>query len=249
MVNISNLNIIIVVVGEIMRNILICDDDKDIVNALKIYLTNPDYKLFEAFNGLQAIEIVQKEDIDLILLDVMMPKMDGIETLNKIREFSNMPIILLTAKSQDADKVLGLNMGADDYITKPFNPLEVVARVNSQLRRYTKLGSNVDENKYLTIGGIELDDDAKVVLVDDKKANLTPKEYEILKLFMNNPEKVYSPAEIYNIVWKEKPLIGNENIVAVHIRHLREKIEINPNEPEYIKVIFGQGYKISKGRM
>lgn len=231
-----------------MKNILICDDDKDIVNALKIYLNNPEYRLFEAFNGQEALDIISRVDIHLVLLDIMMPKMDGITALSKLREYSNIPVILLTAKSEDADKVLGLNIGADDYITKPFNPLEVVARVNSQLRRYTKLGSNVDDNNYLIIGGIELDDSSKIVLVDQKEVNLTPKEFEILKLFMLNPDKVFSPKEIYNLVWKETPLIGNENIVAVHIRHLREKIEINPNEPKYIKVIFGQGYKISKGR-
>lgn len=231
-----------------MKNVLICDDDKDIVNALKIYLNNPEYQLFEAYNGQEALDVISRVDIHLVLLDVMMPKMDGITTLSKLREYSNIPVILLTAKSEDADKVLGLNIGADDYITKPFNPLEVVARVNSQLRRYTKLGSNVDDNNYLIIGGIELDDSSKIVLVDQKEVNLTPKEFEILKLFMLNPDKVFSPKEIYNLVWKETPLIGNENIVAVHIRHLREKIEINPNEPKYIKVIFGQGYKISKGR-
>ena len=231
-----------------MKNILICDDDKDIVNALKIYLNNPEYRLFEAFNGQEALDIISRVDIHLVLLDIMMPKMDGITALSKLREYSNIPVILLTAKSEDADKVLGLNIGADDYVTKPFNPLEVVARVNSQLRRYTKLGSNVDDNNYLIIGGIELDDSSKIVLVDQKEVNLTPKEFEILKLFMLNPDKVFSPKEIYNLVWKETPLIGNENIVAVHIRHLREKIEINPNEPKYIKVIFGQGYKISKGR-
>ena len=231
-----------------MKNVLICDDDKDIVNALKIYLNNPEYQLFEAYNGQEALDVISRVDIHLVLLDVMMPKMDGITTLSKLREYSNIPVILLTAKSEDADKVLGLNIGADDYITKPFNPLEVVARVNSQLRRYTKLGSNIDDNNYLIIGGIELDDNSKTVLVDQKEVNLTPKEFEILKLFMLNPEKVYSPKDIYNLVWKETPLIGNENIVAVHIRHLREKIEINPNEPKYIKVIFGQGYKISKGR-
>ena len=231
-----------------MKNVLICDDDKDIVNALKIYLNNPEYQLFEAFNGQEALDIISRVDIHLVLLDIMMPKMDGIQTLSKLREYSNIPVILLTAKSEDADKVLGLNIGADDYITKPFNPLEVVARVNSQLRRYTKLGSNVESNGSLIIDGIELDDNSKVVLVDQKQVNLTPKEFEILKLFMLNPERVFSPKEIYNLVWKETPLIGNENIVAVHIRHLREKIEINPNEPKYIKVIFGQGYKISKGR-
>ncbi|MDI9541048.1 MAG: response regulator transcription factor [Bacillota bacterium] len=228
-----------------MKNILIVDDERDIVNALKIYLSDPDYKLYEAFNGKQALDIVEKEDIHLILMDIMMPVMDGITALNKIREKSFVPIILLTAKSEDADKVLGLTVGADDYITKPFNPLEVTARVKSQLRRYLRYGSGNEDVEKITIGGIELDDSTKQVLVDGNEITLTPKEFEILKLLMSNPGKVYSPKEIYSSIWQEKPY-GAENTVAVHIRHIREKIEINPAEPRYLKVIFGQGYKIEK---
>jgi DNA-binding response OmpR family regulator len=231
-----------------MYNILICDDEKDIVNALKIYLQNPDYRLFEAHNGVEAVELVQKEEIHLILLDIMMPQMDGITAMSKIRESFNMPIILLTAKSEDQDKILGLNIGADDYITKPFNPLEVAARVGSQLRRYTRLGSGTVSGSNLTVGSIELDNDTKTVTVDGNEVNLTPKEFDILKLLMEQPGKVFAPREIYRRVWGEDSLSAGDNTVAVHIRHLREKIEITPNEPRYIKVIFGQGYKIEKGR-
>ena len=226
-----------------MAKILICDDERDIVNALKIYLNDPGYELYEAYDGRQALKIVETEDIDLILLDIMMPVMDGISALNEIRKNYNMPIILLTAKSEDGDKVLGLNVGADDYITKPFNPLEVIARVNSQLRRYLRLGSHVKESEVYVNGGIVLDDKKKEVMVDDKSVNLTPKEFEILKLFMSSPNEVFSPKKIYEAIWKEKPY-GADNTVAVHIRHLREKIEIDPAEPRYIKVIFGQGYKM-----
>ena len=231
-----------------MYNILICDDEADIVNALKIYLQNPDYRLFEAHNGIEAIEVVNKEDIHLILLDIMMPQMDGITAMSKIREKFNMPIILLTAKSEDQDKILGLNIGADDYITKPFNPLEVAARVGSQIRRYTKLGSGNIAKGTLTVDGIELDNDSKTVTVDDAVVSLTPKEFEILRLLMEHPGKVFAPREIYYRVWGEDALSAGDNTVAVHIRHLREKIEITPNEPRYIKVVFGQGYKIEKGR-
>ena len=231
-----------------MYNILICDDDQDILNALKIYLQNPDYRLLEAHNGAEAVDIVKKEDIHLVLLDIMMPQMDGITAMAKIRESFNMPIILLTAKSEDQDKILGLNIGADDYITKPFNPLEVAARVGSQLRRYTKLGSGVVSDKTLTVGGVELDNETKTVTVDGKPVSLTPKEYDILKLLMEHPGKVYSPRELYKEIWGEDALTGGENTVAVHIRHLREKIEITPNEPRYVKVVFGQGYKIEKER-
>ena len=230
-----------------MPNILICDDEKDIVSALKIYLSDPDYTLYEAYTGLEAIKVMKNEEIHLILMDIMMPELDGIQAMAKIRETSNIPIILLTAKSEDTDKILGLNVGADDYITKPFNPLEVSARVRSQLRRYLKLGSGVQMPETYTIGGIELNDKTKTVSVDGEEVSLTPKEYDILKLFMANPDKVYSPKDIYNIVWKDKPL-GTDNTVAVHICHLREKIEINPAEPRYIKVIFGQGYKMERGR-
>ena len=230
-----------------MYNILICDDEKDIVNALKIYLTNSDYKMFEAYNGKEALDIVSQEDIHLILMDIMMPVMDGIEAMAEIRKKSNVPIILLTAKSEDTDKILGLNVGADDYITKPFNPVEVAARVKSQLRRYLQLGGGEIKSDTVVIGGIELNDSSKKVTLDGDEISLTPKEYEILKLFMRNPNRVYSPTEIYEIVWQERP-IGNEtNTVAVHIRHLREKIEYDPADPRYLKVVFGQGY-IMKGR-
>ena len=230
-----------------MPNILICDDEKDIVNALKIYLTDPDNVLFEAYNGREALEAVENNDIHLVLLDIMMPVMDGISALSEIRKVSNAPVILLTAKSEDNDKILGLNVGADDYITKPFNPLEVTARVRSQLRRYLKLGGGVAEQESYTIGGIELNDRNKEVFLDGEPVQVTPKEYDILKLLMANPGRVFSPKEIYSTVWKEKPF-GTDNTVAVHIRHLREKLEIDPSEPRYIKVIFGQGYKIEKGR-
>ena len=231
-----------------MYNILICDDDKDIVNALKIYLQNPDYRLLEAYNGAEAVEAVHRETVHLVLLDIMMPQMDGITAMAKIRESFNMPVILLTAKSEDQDKILGLNIGADDYITKPFNPLEVAARVGSQLRRYTKLGAGLVSDMTLTVGGIELDNETKTVTVDGKPVSLTPKEYDILKLLMEHPGKVYAPKELYKEIWGEDALTGGENTVAVHIRHIREKIEITPNEPRYLKVVFGQGYKIEKER-
>ena len=230
-----------------MYNILICDDERDIVNALKIYLTDPDYRMFEAYTGREALEIVEREDIHLILMDIMMPEMDGISAMVKIRESCNVPVILLTAKSEDMDKILGLNAGADDYITKPFNPIEVGARVRSQLRRYFKLGGGELKPEVLVNGGIEVNDRSKQVAVDGVTVSLTPKEYEILKLLMENPGKVYSPREIYQEVWKEKPF-GSENTVAVHIRHLREKLEINPAEPRYLKVVFGQGYTMETGR-
>ena len=231
-----------------MYNILICDDEKDIVNALKIYLQNPDYRLLEAHNGFEALDVVNKEEVHLVLLDIMMPQMDGITAMAKIRESFNMPVILLTAKSEDQDKILGLNIGADDYITKPFNPLEVAARVGSQLRRYTKLGAGLVSDKTLTVGGTELDNETKTVTVDGKQLSLTPKEYDILKLLMEHPGKVYAPKELYKEIWGEDALTGGENTVAVHIRHIREKIEITPNEPRYLKVVFGQGYKIEKER-
>ena len=229
-----------------MYNILICDDEKDIVNALKIYLNDTNYQLFEAYTGKEALEIVEKENIHLILLDIMMPEMDGITAMAKIRAFSNVPIILLTAKSEDTDKVLGLNVGADDYVTKPFNPVELLARVKSQLRRYTQLGGANVTPEVLMIGGIALNDKTKIVTVDGEKISLTPKEYDILKLFMENTGRVMSPKEIYRQVWKEAPF-GTDNTVAVHIRHLREKIEINPTEPRYLRVVFGQGYKLEEG--
>ena len=230
-----------------MYNILICDDQPDIVNALKIYLTPEGYTLFEAYTGLEALSIVRERDIHLILMDVMMPGMDGITATAKIREFSNAPIILLTAKSETEDKVLGLNVGADDYITKPFIPVEVLARVRSQLRRYARLGSRPEENSgELTVGGITLDDRTKSVLVEGESVSLTPTEYAILHLLMANPGKVYSTKKLYEAVWQEAAL-GSEGAVAVHIRHLREKIEINPSEPRYLKVVWGQGYKMEGG--
>ncbi len=231
-----------------MYNILIVDDEKDIVNALKIYLNNPDYQLFEAYNGKEALTVIGKEDIHLVLLDLMMPVMDGITAMARIREFSNVPIILLTAKSEDTDKILGLNVGADDYITKPFNPLELAARVNSQLRRYTRLGADQRQQEVFAVGGIVLNDKSKSVQVDGEDVALTPKEFDILKLLISSPDRVFSPKEIYRQVWQEDPFTGNDNTVAVHIRHLRKKIEINPDDPRYIKVVFGQGYKLEKGR-
>ena len=230
-----------------MYNILICDDQVDIVNALKIYLAPEGYNLLTAYTGKQALEIVQREDVHLILLDVMMPEMDGITATSKIREISNVPIILLTAKSEIQDKVLGLNVGADDYITKPFVPAEVLARVRSHLRRYSQLGSRSEESSdELIMGGILLNDRTKTVNVEGEPANLTPTEYSILRLLMKNPGKVFSTKALYEAVWQEAAL-GSEGAVAVHIRHLREKIEINPSEPRYLKVVWGQGYKMEEG--
>ena len=231
-----------------MYNILICDDQPDIVNALKIYLAPEGYHLFEAYTGQQALEMARQTDFHLILLDVMMPQMDGITATAKIREFSNVPIVLLTAKSETEDKVLGLNVGADDYITKPFIPVEVLARVRSQLRRYAQLGSRPEQNPgELTIGGVTLDDRTKSVTVDGENVALTPTEYSILHLLMANPGRVYSTKALYEAVWQEVAL-GSEGAVAVHIRHLREKIEINPSEPRYLKVVWGQGYKMEGGQ-
>lgn len=229
-----------------MYNILICDDEKDIVSALKIYLTAEDYQIYEAYNGKEALEVFLREEIHLVIMDIMMPEMDGITAMAKLRENSNVPVILLTAKSEDTDKVLGLNIGADDYVTKPFNPLELQARVKSQLRRYMQLGSKAVKKEYevLSIGGIELDDRTKEVTLDGEKVSLTPTEYDILKLLMENPGSVYSPAQIYAAVWKDNPY-GTENTVAVHIRHLREKLEYNSAEPRYLKSVWGCGYKMS----
>ena len=229
-----------------MYQILICDDEQDIINALKIYLAGPDITIFEANTGAQALEVLARQEIHLVLMDIMMPGMDGISAMAKIREHSNVPVILLTAKSEDADKVLGLTVGADDYITKPFHPAEVNARVRSQLRRYLQLGGAVQQAESCTIGGIELNDLEKRVTVDGEPISLTPTEYDILKLLMTNPGRVYSPKEIYRLVWKDAPY-GSDNTVAVHIRHLREKIEITPAEPRYLKVVWGQGYKFEKG--
>uniref|UniRef100_UPI0040565C00 response regulator transcription factor n=1 Tax=Agathobacter sp. TaxID=2021311 RepID=UPI0040565C00 len=226
-----------------MYNVLVCDDEKDIVSALKIYLTSEGYQVFEAFNGKEAIEMVKTKEIHLVLMDIMMPIMDGIGAMVEIRKVSNVPVILLTAKSEDTDKVLGLNVGADDYITKPFNPVELQARVKSQLRRYMQLGSGTFSTGKPRMGGIELDDKAKEVTLDGEKVNLTRTEYDILKLLMEHPGEVFSPNRIYELVWKDNPY-GTENTVAVHIRHLREKIEYNPQEPRYLKVVWGRGYKM-----
>lgn len=226
-----------------MYNILICDDERDIVSALKIYLSNDNYNLHEAYNGKEALDVINNNDIHLVLLDIMMPEMDGMQTLIKMRESKNIPVIFLSAKGEDTDKILGLNIGADDYITKPFNPVELLARVKSQLRRYMVLGAGSVNTSIIRIGDIELDDDAKVVTMMGNQVNLTPKEYGILKFLMNNPKRVYSPKQIYENVWEEYAY-GTEGTIAVHIRHLREKLEIDPDEPRHIKVVWGQGYKI-----
>lgn len=229
-----------------MYNILICDDEKDIVAALKIYLQTAGYRIYESYNGMEALEIIRNHEVHLVLMDIMMPQMDGITAMVKIREETNLPVILLTAKGEDTDKILGLEVGADDYITKPFNPVEVIARVKSQLRRYMQLGSGKIKKETLIIGSIELNDNSKIVTVDGEKVSLTPTEYDILHLLMEHPGQVFSPVEIYRSVWKEAP-VGAENSVAVHIRHLREKIEINPGDPRYLKVIWGRGYKMEEG--
>ncbi|MBR2913197.1 MAG: response regulator transcription factor [Oscillospiraceae bacterium] len=224
--------------------ILICDDEKDIVNALEIYLSQEDYILHKAYNGKEALAFLADKSIDLLLLDIMMPEMDGIQTMVELRKNYNLPVILLTAKSEDTDKILGLNLGADDYITKPFNPMEVLARVRSQLRRFTQLGSvAAPSSSVKTIGNIQLNDAEKRVLVDGDAVNLTPTEYAILHFLMQSPNKVFTPKEIYTAVRNEAPY-GAEGTIAVHIRHLREKIEINPAEPRYLKAVWGQGYKM-----
>lgn len=229
-----------------MYNILICDDEKDIVNALKIYMEAEGYDTVCAYNGNEAVIEVEQNEIHLILLDIMMPECDGITAMAKIREFSNVPVILLTAKGEDTDKVLGLNVGADDYVTKPFNPVELTARVRSQLRRFMKLGGSRENNEdVLSIGNIVLNNSAKKVTVDGEEVNLTPTEFEILRLLMQNPGVVLSPKEIYRRVWNDEAF-GAEGTIAVHIRHLREKIEINPAEPRYLKVVWAHGYKIVK---
>ena len=228
-----------------MYHLLICDDEIDILNALKIYLEADGYVVTSASNGLDAVKLCAVQTFDLVLLDIMMPQMDGIAALSEIRKHSNVPVIFLTAKSEDADKVFGLNLGADDYVTKPFNPAELLARVRSHLRRYTQLGGSTHSESAISVGNITMDDAKKVVTVDGDAVNLTPTEYEILKLLMQNPGKVFSPREIYSLVWNDIPL-SSENTVAVHIRHLREKIEITPADPRYLKVVWGQGYKIQK---
>ncbi len=226
-----------------MINILICDDENDIVAALEIYLKTEGYNIYKAYTGIEALDVISKNDIHLVLMDIMMPVMDGITALIELRERTNIPVILLTAKGEDMDKVLGLEMGADDYITKPFTLVEVIARVKSQLRRYMRLGGSENKRTKLVVGGIELDDGTKQVTVDGEEIQLTPIEFDLLKLFMSNPGIVFHPADIYKFVWNESP-VGSENTIAVHIRHLRAKIEINPATPRYIKSVWGQGYKM-----
>jgi len=229
-----------------MYNILVCDDDREIVEAVEIYLSKEGYNVIKAYDGLEAIEILEKEDVQLLLIDVMMPKLDGLRATLKIREKSGIPIIILSAKSEDSDKVIGLDVGADDYITKPFNPLELIARVKSQLRRYTKLGTMAGQKSNVyTVGGLEVNDDSKEVTVDGESVKLTPYEYKILLLLVKNQGRVFTIEQIYENVWEEEA-IAADNTVAVHIRHIREKIEINPKEPRYLKVVWGVGYKIEK---
>ena len=226
-----------------MARILICDDEKDIVSALTIYLQAEGYETVPAYNGREALEILRGQEVQLVLLDVMMPELDGISALSKIRQESNVPVILLTAKSEDTDKVLGLNVGADDYVTKPFNPVELIARVRSQLRRYLQLGGGAAQGDTMKLGGIEIDDKKKTVTRDGEPVSLTPREYDILKFLMQHPGEVFSPSELYRRVWNEEPY-GAESTVAVHIRHLREKLEITPAQPRWIKAVWGQGYKM-----
>lgn len=236
-------------VKEVMKmySILVCDDDKEIVEAIEIYLTQEGYQVLKAYDGMQALKMLETETVHLLILDVMMPRLDGIRATLKIRETNSIPIIILSAKSEDADKILGLNIGADDYMTKPFNPLELVARVKSQLRRYTQLGGNVSSTQetIYEVGGLWINDDLKEVTVDGEMVRLTPIEYNILLLLMKNQGRVFSINQIYESIWNEDA-IGADNTVAVHIRHIREKIEINPKEPRYLKVVWGVGYKIEK---
>lgn len=230
-----------------MYNVLVCDDDREIVEAIEIYLSQEGYKVLKAYDGEEALKVLDREKVDLLIIDVMMPKLDGIRATLKIREKKNMPIIILSAKSEDADKILGLNVGADDYMTKPFNPLELTARVKSQLRRYTQLGRTIDKSNQAVyaVGGLSIDDEQKEVTVDGEPVRLTPIEYNILLLLVKNQGKVFSIDQIYESIWNEDA-IGVDNTVAVHIRHIREKIEINPKEPRYLKVVWGVGYKIEK---
>lgn len=230
-----------------MAKIVVCDDDREIVEAIDIYLTQEGYEVLKAYDGQEALQVLQEQDVDLLVIDIMMPRLDGIRATLKIREKLNIPIIILSAKSEDADKILGLNVGADDYVTKPFNPLELVARVKSQLRRYTQLGSTAKENNaaVFTTGGLSINNDLKEVTVDGEVVKLTPIEYNILLLLVKNQGKVFSIEQIYESIWNENA-IGADNTVAVHIRHIREKIEINPKEPRYLKVVWGVGYKVEK---
>ncbi len=226
-----------------MTKILICDDEKDIVSALKIYLEAEGYATRCVYTGQEALDLFAQEEVQLVLLDIMMPGLDGLAALAKIRERSNVPVIFLTAKGEDTDKILGLNLGADDYVTKPFNPVELLARVRSQLRRYLQLGGGTVQEGMLAVGGIRLDDGRKEVTLDGEPVSLTPTEYDILRLLMQNPGRVFRPDAIYRAVWREEPF-GAESTVAVHIRHLREKLEIDPADPRYIKAVWGQGYKL-----
>lgn len=230
-----------------MYTILVCDDDKEIVEAIEIYLSQEGYRILKAYDGAEAIQLLEKEEVNLLILDVMMPRLDGIRATLKIRENNSVPIIILSAKSEDSDKILGLNVGADDYVTKPFNPLELVARVKSQLRRYNELGGTTQERKdqVYEVGGLRINDDLKEVTVDGEHVKLTPIEYNILLLLMKNQGRVFSINQIYESIWNEEA-IGADNTVAVHIRHIREKIEINPKDPRYLKVVWGVGYKIDK---
>lgn len=226
-------------------NILVCDDDKEILDAIKIYLEHEGYVIFKAANGIDALKVIEDKEIHLVLMDVMMPQMDGLRATMKIREDKNIPVIILSAKSEDTDKIMGLNMGADDYITKPFNPLELIARVKSQLRRYTTLGSIETKSNVYKTGGLVIDDEYKVITVDGEEVKLTPVQYKILRLLAANAGRVFSIDEIYEKVWQETAF-SPENTVAVHIRKIREKIEINPKEPKYLKVVWGIGYKVEK---
>ena len=232
-----------------MYNVLVCDDDKDIVEAISIYLETAGYCVIKAYDGFQALDKIKSEEIHLVIIDIMMPNMDGIMATRKIRELSQVPVIFLSAKSEDADKILGLDIGADDYVTKPFNPLELVARVKSQIRRYTLLGSITetvsDDDIIIVNGGLVINDSAKSVTVDGDEVKLTPIEYNILKYLTENRGRVFNTNQIYEAVWDEDA-VGSDNIIAVHIRHIREKIEINPKEPHYLKVVWGQGYKVEK---
>ena len=229
-----------------MYNVLVCDDDREIVEAIEIYLSQEGYKVLKAYDGEEALKVLDREKVDLLIIDVMMPKLDGIRATLKIREKKNMPIIILSAKSEDADKILGLNVGADDYMTKPFNPLELTARVKSQLRRYTQLGSTIDKSNQAVyaVGGLSIDDEQKEVTVDGEPVRLTPIEYKILLLLAKNPGRVFSSEEIYERVWQEKAI--NTDTIMVHVRNIREKIEIDPKNPKYLKVVWGVGYKIEK---
>ena len=227
-----------------MENILVCDDDKEIVDAIEIYLSQEDFRIYKAYNGIEALDIIRKTKISLAIVDIMMPKMDGMRMVMELRKFSSIPVIFLSAKSEDSDKILGLNIGADDYVTKPFNPLELVARVKSNLRRYTTLGSMEDKENIYKTGGLVIDDNSKECFVDGERIRLTPIEYNILEFLVKNKGKVYSINQIYQSIWQDTGSFAADNTIAVHIRHIREKIEINPRDPRYLKVVWGVGYKI-----